>query len=226
MRVLHRPVRHRLNSALQVFVIGALAFVSTFAMASTTNTSLDRFLIGLNTWRVHFIQRTTDSRGRSREVQKGQLLLQRPGRFRWEVSTNLDEVEPAQTMVSDGRNLWFFDRELDQVTVRPANTGLTATPAMLLAGAVPLRSAFTVTEMPNREGLNWVLIEPQRNNSEFKAAHFGFSGLELRRLEIFDKLGQKSVLLFSDIQRNINLAPEDFIFTPPDGVDVIGKPVG
>ena len=37
-------------------------------------------------------------------------------------------------MVCDGTNLWFFDRDLQQVTVKPVDAALTATPAMLLSG--------------------------------------------------------------------------------------------
>jgi outer membrane lipoprotein carrier protein len=190
------------------------------ALASTPeSTALDRYLDGLLSWRAEFSQTTTDSRGRVREPQRGRLLVQRPGRFRWEIAP------PEQVMVADGRNVWFYDRELEQVTVRAAGSALSATPAMLLAGTVPLRSAFTVRDAGRRDGLEWVRVAPQRTDGEFREALFGFAGLELRRLEIDDKLGQKTQLVFAGGERNARIDPAELQFTPPPGADLIGRPV-
>jgi outer membrane lipoprotein-sorting protein len=49
--------------------------------------------------------------------------------------------------------------------------------------------------------------------------------LELRRLEIDDKLGQKALLRFDNGIRNPRLNPADLRFEPPAGADVIGRPV-
>ena len=45
----------------------------------------------------------------------------------------------GQLMVCDGKNLWFLDRDLQQVTVKPVDAALSATPAMLLSGTVDVR---------------------------------------------------------------------------------------
>ena len=187
--------------------------------AARAATALDRYLDGLVSWRADFSQSTTDSRGRLREPQQGRLVVQRPGRFRWEIAP------PEQVMVADGRNVWFYDRELEQVTVRAAGSALSATPAMLLAGTAPLRTAFRVDGAGRRDGLDWVRVAPRGSDGEFREARFAFDGLELRRLEIDDKLGQKTVLLFSAGVRNARIEPAELQFTPPPGVDVIGKPL-
>jgi len=187
-------------------------------MAAET-TALDRFLEGLVGWRAEFTQGMTDSRGRSREPQRGLLIVQRPGKFRWEIGP------PEQVMVADGRNVWFHDRDLEQVTVRASNRALSATPAMLLADTSDLRSAFEIKPAGRRDGLEWVRARPLRSDGEFREARFGFAGLELRRLEIDDKLGQQAVLLFSQGVRNPPLDPALLRFTPPPGADLIGKPV-
>lgn len=189
-----------------------------FAVAAEA-TALDRFLDGLVGWRAEFTQAMTDSRGRSREPQRGLLIVQRPGKFRWEIGP------PEQVMVADGSNVWFHDRDLEQVTVRSANRALSATPAMLLAGTSELRTAFDIKPAGRRDGLEWVRARPLRSDAEFREARFGFAGLELRRLEIDDKLGQQAVLIFSQGVRNPPLEPALLRFTPPPGADLIGKPV-
>lgn len=200
-------------SALLLSLLGATT------AAAQEFTALDRYLEGLVSWRAEFTQSTSDSRGRLREPQRGLLIVERPGKFRWVIGP------PEQIMVADGRNVWFYDRDLEQVTVRAAGTALSATPAMLLAGTTPLRATFKVMTAERRDGLDWVKVRPLRTGGDFREARFGFSGLELRRLEIDDKLGQKALLRFDNGIRNPRLNPADLRFEPPAGADVIGRPV-
>jgi len=186
-------------------------------------TALDRYLSGLESWRAEFSQSIIDSRGRMRSPQIGRLLVQRPGKFRWEIGPKSEGA--TQVMVSDGRNLWFLDADLDQVTVRPAGSGEAATPAMLLAGTTPLRAKFNVSSRGRKEGMEWVRVTPKGAEGELKEMRFGFVGLELRRLEIDDKLGQRAVMVFNTRVRNGRIDHSEFRFVPPPGADVIGKPL-
>jgi outer membrane lipoprotein carrier protein len=130
----------------------------------------------------------------------------------------------GQLMVSDGRNLWFFDRDLEQVTVKPVDAALSATPAMLLSGAVDVRKNFTLTLAGQRDGLDWVLVEPHGADADFKDALFGFANGDLKRMILEDKLGQTATIMFDHIERNVPVTPQETSFTPPKGADVIGKP--
>jgi outer membrane lipoprotein carrier protein len=127
-------------------------------------------------------------------------------------------------MVADGRNVWFYDRELEQVTVRAAAGALTATPATLLSGTVDLRQAFDLQSAAARNGFDWVVVRPLRADAEFSEARIAFAGGELRRMELHDKLGQTVVIDFGRATRNGRVVPEELVFTPPVGADVIGRP--
>jgi outer membrane lipoprotein carrier protein len=130
----------------------------------------------------------------------------------------------GQLMVADGRNLWFLDRDLQQVTVKPADAALSATPAMLLSGTVDVRKNFKITATGKRDGLDWVEVQPNGNQADFRKALMGFDGKELRRMILNDKLGQTATVDFQHVERNGKVAPEEVSFTPPPGVDVIGTP--
>jgi outer membrane lipoprotein carrier protein len=130
----------------------------------------------------------------------------------------------GQLMVSDGRNLWFFDRDLEQVTVKPVDAALSATPAMLLSGTVDVRKNFTVQSVGQREGLDWVLVEPRGADADFRDALFGFANGDLKRMILEDKLGQTATIMFDHIERNVPVPPQETTFTPPKGADVIGTP--
>ncbi len=208
-------------------LLGAVLLgVAVPSRAQSAPTALDRYLASLATLRVEFTQRLTDSRGRALEAVSGTLVVQRPGRFRWEVRPAGAAADSGYTqlMVADGRNVWFYDRELEQVTVRAAAGALTATPAMLLSGTVDLRQVFEVRSAPARAGFDWVVVRPLRADAEFSEARLAFADGELRRMELRDKLGQSAVIDFGRATRNGRIAPEELAFTPPPGADVIGKP--
>jgi outer membrane lipoprotein carrier protein len=200
-------------------VVTAALFGVSAAYAQAV-TALDRYLDGLSSWQAEFAQTVVDSRGKQRVAETGRFIVRRPGQFRWETGTG-----PAQTMVADGRNLWFYDRDLEQVTVKPARSALTVTPAMLLVGGINLRDHFEITNLPKSMGVEWVAVKPRGADAEFRSARLGFVGNDLRRMEIEDKLGQKTALVFSKTQRNATLAADTFVFQSPPGADLIGTPV-
>lgn len=200
-------------------VVTAALFGVSAASAQAV-TALDRYLDGLSSWQAEFAQTVVDSRGKQRVAETGRFIVRRPGQFRWETGTG-----PSQTMVADGRNLWFYDRDLEQVTVKPARSALTVTPAMLLVGGINLRDHFEITNLPKSMGVEWVAVKPRGADAEFRSARLGFVGNDLRRMEIEDKLGQKTALVFSKTQRNATLAADTFVFQSPPGADLIGTPV-
>jgi outer membrane lipoprotein carrier protein len=223
---------------------GAAATAPTAAAvpAADAPTPLDKYLSDMKTLRTSFVQTLADSQGREIDRAAGTLVVARPGKFSWDIHPQKGKAGGADTgaagtdsgatskggdgqlMVSDGRNLWFLDRDLEQVTVKPVDAALSATPAMLLSGTVDVRKNFTLTPAGQRDGLDWVLVEPHGADADFKDALFGFDKSELKRMILEDKLGQTATILFDHIERNVPVAAQETSFTPPKGADVIGKP--
>jgi outer membrane lipoprotein carrier protein len=191
-------------------------------VASAPATALDRYLDGLTTLRTKFSQLVVDAAGKPLETGEGTLLVRRPGRFRWEYTPS--DAGP-QLLVADGSNLWFYDRELQQATVKPSAAALTATPVMLLSGtAAELRAAFAVVGVGEHDALEWVQVTPRSASAEFASAELGFRGGQLARLVIHDRLNQTDTLTFTASARGARIADAELRFAPPAGVDVIGTP--
>lgn len=201
-----------------------LAWLAATGAVAAESTALDGYLAGMNTWSASFVQTVEDSKGKRIGTGKGRLIIVRPGRFRWESSPE-GAGDAAQLLVADGANLWFFDSDLEQATVKPLAEALPQSPAMLLAGGQELRAAFAVKADGRQDGLDWVQVKPQDAQSDFSEARFGFRGRELTRLLIIDKLGQRTALQFSGVQRNAAIDPALVRFELPEGVDLIGRPV-
>lgn len=214
---------------------------------SSALTPLDRYLKNLKTLRVKFLQTIADAQGAEVGRSTGTLIVERPGKFRWDIhpqstgqgagtgqsgaagqgaaAAPAGSSDGGQLMVSDGRNLWYLDRDLQQVTVRPVTAALSATPAMLLSGTVDVRQHFTETSIGSREGLDWVYVEPRSTEADFKSALFGFDSKgKLQRMILEDKLGQVVTIIFQDVEVNAPVAASELTFTPPAGADVIGTP--
>ncbi len=214
------PLRQTLLTLLLVALsLASAAPASKAARADTSAQFLERYLRGLSSLQADFRQVSTVAGGDAAEEAFGRLYLQKPGRFRW------DYRQPSeQLIVSDGVNLWLFDRELEQVTVKPIDESLATTPALLLAGKSSVSDSFTISEAGSRDGVDWILLQPKRADTDFVEFRLGFASGELRAMELKDKLQQTTRIEFSQLERNARLAGELFVFTPPDGVDVIGTP--
>ncbi|MET0292704.1 MAG: outer membrane lipoprotein chaperone LolA, partial [Steroidobacteraceae bacterium] len=171
-----------------------------------------------------FTQTVVDGRGRKLGEGRGRLLISRPGKFRWELAPE-SGGEAGQVLVADGKNLWFYDKDLDQVTVKPVSDALSQSPAMLLSGTGDVRKAFDVQGDAKSQGLDWAVVKPRTAEGDFSSARLGFRGNDLQRMELHDRLGQKTTIEFRNVARNGALSADELRFVPPAGADVIGKPL-
>jgi outer membrane lipoprotein carrier protein len=211
---------------LRVFALAAIFLVAIAApsVRAAAATPLDSYLDNLKTLRASFLQTLADPHGREIDRASGVLIVSRPGKFSWEIHPQTASTNSGQLMVCDGLNLWFLDRDLQQVTVKPVDAALSATPAMLLSGAVDVRKSFSVAPGGERMGLTWVLVEPRGAQADFRSALFGFAHDDLKRMILEDKLGQTATVIFEKIERNGPVGLSEVSFTPPAGADVIGTP--
>ena len=182
---------------------------------------LHQFLETTKTLRADFSQTVVAKNGKKPQVSNGVLMLSRPGKFRWQI-----ERPYAQLLVGDGDKVWIYDPDLRQVTVKKIGNALGSTPAALLVGDESHNSLdknFTLREAGERDGLEWLEALPKQPDSGFEKLQLGFSGGDLKAMELYDNFGQTTSLAFSRLERNPQIAPGQFRFTPPAGVDVIGE---
>lgn len=188
------------------------------AHAADGQTRLNRFLNGLNTMEANFVQVVTNARGERKEETRGKLWLSRPERFRLHYKNPYEQI-----YVADGKNLWLYDRDLEQVTVKPQGESLGSTPATLLSSTAPLKENFNITEEGKHEGFQWLLLKPKAADSNFDYLRLALEGDVLRAMEMVDGFGNTTRLYLEKVERNPSINDKQFHFTPPAGIDVIGE---
>lgn len=195
----------------------SLLLILSLAGPAWAETRVQRYFQDLQSLRADFIQRVYDERAQIVQSSSGQMLMRKPGQFRWDYRT-----PAAQIIVADGERLWAYDVDLAQVTVRKLDTALSSTPLALLSGAAPIEEAFTVGDVQTRDGLDWYDLTPRQPQPDFRRLRVAFKGALLVSLELEDSFGQRTRLDFQKLERNPTLDSVLLKFTPPPGVDVVG----
>jgi outer membrane lipoprotein carrier protein len=152
------------------------------------------------------------------EQASGSVALSKPGRFRWNYREPYERV-----IVADGERVWFYEADLEQVTIRRISAGLGDTPAALLTGDESALENFELLGTWMIDGLQWLQLAPVSAEADFATVDIGFTGDELQQIEFVDRLGQRTRLILTDIDRTPRLAKNEFHFEIPAGVDVIGE---
>ncbi len=180
------------------------------------NNPLDVFLDGLETFSADFEQTLLDSSGEVLETTKGTVLLHRPGMFSWLYS------EPyIQKIISDGKTLWVYEEDLEQVTISDMTDAIEDTPALIFSGNYRLTEHYVINELENGDEHAWLELTPRDIESHYRSLRLAFSDNELTAMILFDSLGQTLLITFMNGSRNPDLNRELFRFAPADDIDVI-----
>jgi outer membrane lipoprotein carrier protein len=203
-------------SAFRYLIALPLLFLGFAAQAEPApQNRLKTFLDSAHTLKAEFTQVQLDESGRPRQESKGSFYLQRPGKFRW------DYIKPyRQEIVSAGGKVWFYDVDLEQVTVKKLGQAVGSTPALLLSGEMALEDNFTIEDQGADEGMFWIKLVPKSEEGGFRYVLIGLEGDKLAGMELSDNFGQLTRIYFSNLRTGVALDPRLFQFSPPAGVDV------
>ncbi len=193
-----------------------LVAVCSKAAEDTDLNKLEQFLKGLETFQAAFEQTLLGEDGEVIEKSVGVVYIKRPGRFHW------NYYEPySQYLISDGKSLWVYDEDLEQVTVRDVTGTMENTPAAILGGDVDIDEHYVVIDEQDQGEIDWIELTPRNIESQYKTIRLGFRDDRLAEMHLFDSLGQQTEIAFLDSKHNPELEDGLFDFQPPAGVDVI-----
>ncbi|HZD51670.1 MAG TPA: outer membrane lipoprotein chaperone LolA [Woeseiaceae bacterium] len=215
------PHGHRL--ALSAIIVAA-AFSAVPVESADDGKEAGERLVDTLVNEVHsmsgrFEQSLVDADDNVTETSSGTFAILRPGRFRW-----VYEKPYEQILVADGTNVWNYDVDLEQVTVKPQTEALGSTPAALLGGSEDVLDSFDVRSSFTDRGTDWVRLEPKTHETSFETVELGFTNGVLTRMILSDELEQTTLVALLGVKVNEDMDPSRFEFSPPEHVDLVGRP--
>lgn len=200
---------------LTTFIFSLQLLTPAYAEETSPIAQLKAILHSSATLSADFRQVSLNKSGKPAQTSYGKFYLSRPGKFRWNY-----EKPFVQEIVSNGGKVWFYDADLEQVTVKKLDDSLGSTPALLLTGQVNIDEKFKLEEQGGEDGINWIKLSPKDEESGFKYILIGLNDGQLGGMELSDNFGQLTRIYFSGIAVNPTLSDSLFNFKPPKGADV------
>jgi outer membrane lipoprotein carrier protein len=198
-----------------------LLALSLNAHAGAGEAALKRYLEGVNRFSANFSQVQVDDRGKTVSSSSGVIKLARPGKFRWDVRSPF-----AQLSVSDGKDLWLYDPDLQQATHRAASQVLEGTPAAILTQKRSLNEEFVVEEAGSQKDLHTLKLLPKTKDGDFQRIDLRLkSSGEPVEMKFYDQLGSTTTVVFAGASLNPRLEEADFRFQPPKGTEIVDETV-
>ena len=200
-----------------VLLIALIASLSMPAWAEDAEQRLKTALKNMDNLSAEFKQTLLDEDKNIVQQSSGTLALQRPGKFAWIYTEPFE-----QRIIADGSELWVYDVELDQVTVKPMDESISNAPIMILMKESDVTQQFNIIEVGQRKFLFWVELEPRAKDIEYQRIFIGLDDGEVRAMELQDQFGQSTQIVFDNLRVGVVHNPATFKFVPPEGVDVYG----
>jgi len=204
--------------------LGALALAGLAFCGAAGASALDQFKSFVGSTKAakgDFSQRLIKKMDGSDKVSSpstGTFVFARPGKFIWTY------VKPyEQLLQADGEQLFIYDKDLNQVTVKKLGDALGSSPAAILFGSNDLEKNFTLAEAGTRDGLEWLKATPKAKDTTFQEISIGLRNGVPEAMELRDSFGQTSVLAFTNFQKNPPLTSTSFKFVMPKGADVFNN---
>lgn len=203
------------NNHMKIIKLFMLLLFSVTSYAENED-HLTHFMDNMQTFEANFKQTLIDDQGIELESSTGMVFLSRPDKFRW------DYKHPyMQTIVTNGETLWFYDEDLEQVTIREVLSSIESTPAAILSSYEDIDKQFIIIDMGNIEDFDWVELTPRDIESQYDSIRLGFDKDKLGMMVMFDNLGQVTRVDFTQQLINEKLDDDTFNFEPPEGIDII-----
>lgn len=194
-----------------------ISFIFVLASMNSFASELTDYLSNMRTFEAQFTQTLFTANQEEKQKSQGYIAVQSPDNF------YLEYKKPYHLIyVADGKKLWSYDADLEQVVVKHQAGVLIDSPAMLLGNPKALTTSYKIHNAGISSGWLWFELTPKKENSNFEKVSLAFANKSLVAMEMQDSFGQTTRLEFSDVKKNPILATNQFTFTPPKGVDVIG----
>ena len=189
---------------------------SATARAAGATEQFETFVQTVPAARGTFKQFTVADGGQTSRAQTGTYAFARPGKFRWDT-----EQPYPQQVASDGKTLYQYDPDLQQLTVRALDQSIGSSPAAILFGQGQLQDAFEVSVLPDADGMSWLRAVPRQPDAGLTQLDIGMQQGRPSRLILVDGFGQTTQVDLLSLRAQSEFGTNAFEIQAPPGTDVI-----
>jgi len=172
-----------------------------------------------DTFQARFVQRSyLKILGQSQKAE-GSVFIKKPGKMKWDY-----KAPDRQILVSNDQGLWLYLPDEKQVTKMKSQSIYSSnTPALFLAGRGKLTESFKIGDVTEKGGVYIAEFIPKDKVQNLSKMVLLADKKNYRIVgsRVYDNLGNKTEMLFSNIQTNPNLENKLFRFEVPRGVELI-----
>jgi len=164
-----------------------------------------------------FKQEILDSEGNLLELSEGSMSLERPNKYRW-----LYQTPFSKEIVCDGKKLWVFDSDLEQVVVTESIPPESNFLALALNGETAFGEYYSVRSVEkNGMGDERFVLASKTPSSIFDTAYIDFSDQVLSGFELRTGANRILRIYLKEVITNGIIEPGKFTFDIPLNVDVV-----
>jgi len=185
---------------------------------STALEELDDLLNGIQTLSADVTQLIVESDGGILEESTIRMLLKKPDGFYWETTNPFPEL-----IVTNGKLLWNYQPDLEQVVIEDWDTSRSELAAQLLNGQTQnLAEEYAIGRAVEATAeINEFELVPYAADGVYRRITISFVEDKLEMIYLHNKNRQQTVWRFENVIRNTALADSLFEFEPPANVEVI-----
>lgn len=202
----------KIQMLLLLFV--GLANAETQQNSTDAQVLLNQLREGLTAMRAGFVQYEVNDDNQRSEENHGLVWLKAPDQFRWHYQQPIEQL-----IVADGKQVWVYDEDLEQVTVKKQNNQLN--PIYVIINKDLSAQHYDIKFEIEHEGTSWVSLTPKEASEEVKTVWLAIKEKQLSQIKVVNHLDQTMIFMFHDVEKNPKIDDDLFSFTPPEGVDVI-----
>jgi outer membrane lipoprotein carrier protein len=149
----------------------------------------------------------------------GKLTFKRPGKMLWRY-----EEPKGQIVLADGKNLYFYQPEQNQVIKSPlSNAFRSDIPLSFLLGLGNLKKDFNVALKGADQNQYVLRLEPKGDLGGFSEVNVGVSRStsDILWVSVRDAASNVTTIRFSGMRKGVGVQESLFRFQVPDGADVV-----
>lgn len=201
-----------LKIGIYIICLNSFNFSALAAPTPSPAESLNQILSSIHTLQAHFIQQSPDR-------AEGYFLLKKPGKFFWRTENPIH-----QDIISDGKQLWIYDKDLEQILIKSLKANVGVTPVMLLNGQPgSMEQNYRVRLSSDKQDSIQIYTLIPKKKTLYQAIQMLFKKGILTQMRCEDNLDQSMLWTFTQVKVNQPIDDQLFIFNPPANVDVLNE---